>query len=224
MRSNVPPDSFTPALGKHWLTPFYDIAVALTTREGAWRPTLVEYVDPKPGERIVDVGCGTATLGIAMMKKQPLAEIIGVDPDPNVLAIAARKMAKANVRIAFVQAYGDALKGHIAPNSVDKVFSGLMLHHVTTKTKLSIFKAAYRALKPGGLIVIADFGKQKSWLAKSLFRLIQTLDGFETTQPNADGILPTLMMDAGFSSVREEKIIFTPVGTISFYMAQKPAG
>jgi ubiquinone/menaquinone biosynthesis C-methylase UbiE len=224
MRSNAQPDSFTPALGKHWLTPFYDVAVALTTREGAWRTALVENVDPKPGECIVDVGCGTATLGIAMMKQQPLAKIIGVDPDPNVLTIAARKAAKANVEIAFVQAYGDAMEGHVAPNSVDKIFSGLMLHHVTTKTKLSIFKAAYQALKPSGLIVIADFGKQKSWVAKSLFRLIQALDGFETTQPNADGILPTLMADAGFSSVREEKVIFTPVGTISLYMAQKPAG
>ncbi len=217
-------ENFTPALGKHWLTPFYDLAVALTTRERAWRNALINLVAPEPDEHIVDIGCGTATLDIAALQKEPLAQLTGVDPDSNVLAIAARKTAQAGVTVKFIEDYGDALASHLPRNGVDKVFSGLMLHHVPTRTKLSIFKSAFTVLKPGGMIFIADFGEQKSWLAKALFKTIQTLDGFDTTQPNAEGILPVLLQDAGFAQVREVKIFFTPVGTISLYSAQKSPG
>ncbi len=214
---------FTPALGKHGLTRFYDLAVSLTTRERIWRRALINMVDPKPAERIVDIGCGTATLDIAILKKEPLAHITGVDPDPEVLVIAKNKIANAGVTANFIEDYGDALGAHFGPGTVDKIFSGLMLHHVHTKTKLTIFEAAFVTLKPGGMIFIADFGKQRNWLAKTLFKSIQMLDGFETTQPNAEGVLPVLMQDAGFTTITENRVIFTPVGTISIYSAHKPS-
>ena len=54
-------DLYTPALGYRWLTPFYDSALALLTREGTWRNRLIEEIDPKEDDRILDVGCGTGT-------------------------------------------------------------------------------------------------------------------------------------------------------------------
>jgi hypothetical protein len=46
---------------------------------------------------------------------------------------------------------------------------------------------------------------------------VQNLDGFENTQPNADGILPVLMREAGFARVEELHCIGTPTGSISIY-------
>ena len=47
---------FTPALGHAFLTPFYDLAIGLLTRERLWRGNLVELVIPDIGDRILDVG------------------------------------------------------------------------------------------------------------------------------------------------------------------------
>ncbi len=54
-----------------------------------------------------------------------------------------------------------------------------------------------------------------------LFRLtVQTIDGIEDTQPNADGALPELLKLAGFADVLEIEVIPTLTGSISLYRAQ----
>lgn len=56
---------------------------------------------------------------------------------------------------------------------------------------------------------------------RRLFRLVQHLDGFETTQPNADGVLPGLIAEAGFDGVEETSVVPTPTGSISLYQAHR---
>ena len=84
------------------------------------------------------------------------------------------------------------------------------------------FAAAYQALQPGGALHIADYGLQRTALMRRLFRQVQRLDGFENTQPNADGVLPSLMQAAGFVDVREQTVVPTPTGSISLYVARRP--
>jgi hypothetical protein len=57
--------------------------------------------------------------------------------------------------------------------------------------------------------------------AKS-FGIVQYIDDFEDTQPNADGILPALIKDAGFASIEEIAVIPTVTGSISLYRAVRP--
>ena len=75
---------FTPALGYRFLTPLYDLAISLLTREQYWRGKFVEMVEPKHGDRILDVGCGTGSLAIRLSSLESGSEVIGLDPDPNV--------------------------------------------------------------------------------------------------------------------------------------------
>ena len=54
-----------------------------------------------------------------------------------------------------------------------------------------------------------------------LFRAsVQALDGVHDTQPNADGALPRLMCEAGFSTVVEVKQVRTATGSISIWIAR----
>jgi hypothetical protein len=78
--------------------------------------------------------------------------------------------------------------------------------------------ASLRALRPGGALHIADYGRQTG-VMRLLFRLVQSLDGYENTQPNADGVLPTLIAEAGFAEVRESGLIQTVTGSITLYRA-----
>lgn len=82
---------FTPALGSEKLTPLYDLAIAGLTRETTWRSALVRSIDPQAGDRILDVGCGTGSLVSELKSTTPECQIVGLDPDPDVLGRAGRK-------------------------------------------------------------------------------------------------------------------------------------
>jgi len=81
---------------------------------------------------------------------------------------------------------------------------------------------AVDGLLPGGELHVADYGLQSSPLMRLAFRQVQSLDGFANTQPNAEGVLPQLMTEAGFVDVIENQVIPTPTGSISLYSARRP--
>jgi ubiquinone/menaquinone biosynthesis C-methylase UbiE len=82
-------EAFTPALGRFAPVRFYDFVAGLM-RERVWRGLVVGYVVPQPDDVIVDVGCGTGSLALMLQRRQPEARIVGIDPDREVLKIAAQ--------------------------------------------------------------------------------------------------------------------------------------
>jgi ubiquinone/menaquinone biosynthesis C-methylase UbiE len=210
--------TFTPALGRFAPVRFYD-AVAALTRERLWRALVVGYVGPRPDDVVVDVGCGTGSLALLLHSVRPEARIVGVDPDPAVLAIAERKAAGAVVE--WRRGMGDALEEIMGPGSASVVVSSLVLHQTPMATKRAVLASMRAVLRPGGRLVIADYGLQRTRLMRRAFRVVQFADGTENTQPNADGVLPRLMSEAGFAGVREVEVVPTITGSISVYVASR---
>jgi ubiquinone/menaquinone biosynthesis C-methylase UbiE len=214
-------DDFTPALGRSAWTGFYDLAIALMTREGRWRRAFLDQIAPRSGELIVDVGCGTGTLALALKQRAPGARVIGIDPDERVLALARRKAGQAGVEIEFLRAFArDASSVGVA--NADKAISSLVFHQTPIAEKSAGLAAMFALLRPGGELHVADYGLQRTALMRRLFRIVQKLDGFENTEPNALGVLPTLMPKCGFEHVAERTVVPTPSGSISIYFAEKP--
>ncbi|MDX2275044.1 MAG: class I SAM-dependent methyltransferase [Hyphomonadaceae bacterium] len=210
---------FTPALGNSALTPLYDAAIALMTREQRWRTALLAQVNPLDGDAILDVGCGTGTFALMLKIAAPNARVSGLDPDADVLARAKAKADRRGAGISFVQGYArDADRVLMQP--ADKIVSTLVFHQVPMEEKIAAFIAMRAALKPGGELHIADYGLQRTPFMRFLFGQIQRLDGYENTTPNARGVLPSLMLQAGFSEVEERAVIPTPTGSISIYFAR----
>ena len=208
--------TFTPALGRIAPIGFYDRVVSLT-REHRWRPLTAMHLAPRAGELIVDVGCGTGSLAALLQRAQPEARIVGVDPDPEVLAIARRKAPGAEFR----QGFGDEVAGLLEPGTADAVVSSLVLHQCPLPVKRRVLAALAAVLKPGGRLVIADYGRQRTRAMRLAFRTVQLADGHADTQPNADGIVPELIAAAGFGGVREAEVVPTVTGSISIYVAQR---
>ena len=213
-------NAYIPALRYKWLTALYDPIVRWTTRESTFKSALLAQADIQPRHKILDLGCGTATLTIAMKVACPDAEVLGLDGDSRILEIAERKAAEAGVIFSLDQGYSYALP--YAEKSFHRVVSSLFFHHLTTENKRRTLTEIERVLKPGGELHIADWGKAQNVFMRSVFFLVQLLDGFETTRDNVQGRLPAFIKEGGFRDVRQTAEFATPLGTISLFSAKKP--
>lgn len=212
-------NAFTPALGRLAPARFFDVVVAMT-RERRWRGLTIEHLAPQSGEMILDVGCGTGSLALLAAAARPGAQIVGMDPDPEVLAVARGKDRDGRVR--WLSGMGDRLVDSVGTGSVDAVISSLVLHQCPLAVKSAILASMFAVLRPGGRLVIADYGLQRTALMRLAFRIVQFADGKTDTQPNADGVLPELITAAGFTDVREVEVVATVTGSLSVYVARKP--
>lgn len=203
-----------------WLTPAYDILVLLLGRERRWKPQLVAQVLPKPGMRILDLGCGTGTLTIALARAEPRAHVVGLDGDPRILARAQRKAAAADVEVDLVE--GLAQAPPLPPRSFDVVVSSLLFHHLRPHDKELTLRSALELLRPGGKLLAADWGRAQDalmWLASLSVRM---LDGPASTRDSLAGALPALIARAGFSDVEEAFACRTAIGSLRITTAVAP--
>lgn len=210
---------YIPALGHRGLTGVYDLAVRLATRESAWRRRLLDQVDPRAGEAVLDVGCGTGTFAIMCKQRSPGSRIMGIDPDPEALAIAAGKAKRAGVDVEWVRGFADDAARF--EGGFDKAVSSLLFHQVPSDGKRSGIAAMLTAVSTGGSIHIADYCRQPDRLMRNLFRIIQRLDGHETTQPNLEGAIERLLAERAGMPVKPTSIIRTPTGAISLFKHTK---
>ena len=215
-----PKRDFTPAVPLLWA---YDPIVSLLTREDRWRSALIAQIAPGTAEVIADIGCGTASLLIRIARAGRAGTLIGIDPDPRILAKAGAKLDQAGVVAMLRQGYLRDVAEVLGTGGVDKIVSSLVFHQVPLDEKRRGLAAMFAALRPGGEIHIADYGLQRTAAMRLLFRIVQCVDGFADTQPNADGILPSLMAEAGFTNVAETRLFNTATGSISLYRGTRPA-
>jgi ubiquinone/menaquinone biosynthesis C-methylase UbiE len=181
---------YLPAASLHFLLPAYDPIMRLLGFRRALGPLLTQ-AELRPGDRVLDVGCGTGTLAVMIKTAHPDVDVTGVDPDPRALERAVRKAARAGVSIRFDRGFGDALA---CPDAAfDRVFSSMMFHHVPREEKPSVLREARRVLKPAGRLEFLDFDNER---------------------------LLRLMQDAGFADGRRLAARATIAGTIAYYQAR----
>jgi ubiquinone/menaquinone biosynthesis C-methylase UbiE len=142
----------------HWAVR-YDLMAWLFMlgREGAFREKLVAMARLRPGDVVLDVGCGTGTLAIAAARSVgPSGSVHGIDASPEMIVRARKKAGKAGVDVDFRNGVVEALPygdGHF-----DVVMSTLMLHHLPRKARQECAREIHRVLKPGGRVLVVDFG------------------------------------------------------------------
>jgi FkbM family methyltransferase len=215
--------AFTPALGRADFTDSYDLAIRLATRERVWRAALLAQIALGDGETIVDVGCGTGTLAIMLKRAVPGARVIAFDPDPHVLAIAAAKAERECAEIEWRQ--GFARDAAALAGSVDKAVSSLVFHQVPIAEKRTGIAGMLAAVSRSGEVHVAYYARQKGWLMRWLFRLtVQRIDGLADTQPNADGVLESILAELGDGRVELTRVIPTATGAISLFKVVKAPG
>jgi demethylmenaquinone methyltransferase/2-methoxy-6-polyprenyl-1,4-benzoquinol methylase len=114
-----------------------------------WRAATVRAVDPRPGERVLDVAAGTGTSSAALARSG--AQVVALDFSPGMIAEGRRR----HPRIEFVE--GDAEKLPFGDDGFDAVTISFGLRNV--EHPKAALAEMYRVLKPGGRLVICEFSK-----------------------------------------------------------------
>src|SRR5512136_310178 len=176
----------------HW-APLYDALShhILQGSEAAIRP----LAQVKPGDKVLDVGCGPGRLTLAAQGwVGPAGEAHGVDPSPEMIEVARRNAAQAGLPTQFQKGVVEALPFPDA--TFDVVMSRLVVHHLPGDLKRRGLTEMRRVLKPGGVCLIVDFEPPTGLVLRRLVSL------FIHPMMNVDarGYVP-LLAEAGFAEV-----------------------
>ncbi len=201
---------YIPALRFDFLTPLYDLVLRWGMRELTFKRRLIEQAQIAPGARVLDLGCGTATLTLLAKQIHPQAELVGIDGDERVLAIARAKAARQGRQIRLER--GMAFQLPYPDRSFDRVLSSLVLHHLTTEDKARAIREAFRVLRAGGQFLVVDFGPPQNRLAELISLVMRRL---EPVEDNIKGLLPTMFSRAGFQDVQVTAQCMTIFGTVA---------
>jgi ubiquinone/menaquinone biosynthesis C-methylase UbiE len=211
------PSEYIPALGLRVLTPLYDPVLRWFFHEVELKQQLIAAAGLAPGQRILDLGCGTGTLMLMIKRAQSLARVTGLDGDAEVLAIAGAKADHARLDVSLTQAFASALP--YPDGTFDRVLSSLVFHHLSSQAKRAALREVYRVLRPNGELHILDFGAPSTALGALVAPIIRRL---EQAADNIDGQLPTMTREAGFGDVQmihQETVL--AVATVAHVRARK---
>jgi ubiquinone/menaquinone biosynthesis C-methylase UbiE len=185
-------------------------------REGSIKRRLIQEAAIYPGQRVLDLGCGTGTLAIMVKQSVPEAEVTGLDGDAKILEIARSKADKAGVNLKLDQ--GMAYQLPYPDSSFDRVLSSFVFHHLESGDKRKTMREVYRILLPEGEFYLLDLGKPH----KTYGHLLSIWGRWiERADDNVKGLLPVMMREAGFELVEESDYFTTVIGSLSLYRGRK---
>jgi ubiquinone/menaquinone biosynthesis C-methylase UbiE len=206
---------YIPALRFRIFTPFYDLVQRLFVGDKHYKGQLIERADLRPGQRVLDIGCGTGTLAMMVKLAQPDAEVRGLDADPQMLKVAHAKAAQYGLDVEFTEGFASELPYPDA--SFDRVLSTLMIHHLKTADKEAMAREIFRVLKRGGRMHVLDFGKPRNAYSKVVGLLLRR---FEEAEDNVAGALPGIFARGGLA-VQENGNYSTFFGSLTFLEGRK---
>ena len=189
--------TYLPAAGHDWFLPLYDPFVKLVGGDRA-RRALLEQAEMRPGQRVLDVGCGTGSLVVLIKRLRSDVDVVGLDPDPKALARARQKAEREGASIRLDRGFSDELPYPAA--SFDLVFSSLMFHHLPTEEKGATLREIRRVLKPGGFLHLLDFAGRESGTQGLLIRLLHS---HARLADNDEYRIRALMKEAGLADVQK---------------------
>jgi demethylmenaquinone methyltransferase / 2-methoxy-6-polyprenyl-1,4-benzoquinol methylase len=206
---------------------FYDRmgAVLSLGQDPRWRRALVRAVDPRPGQRILDVATGTGMVAFALAAGADDVEVVGLDQSEAMLSVArARNEASGHGGVSFEQ--GEAEHLPFPDATFDALSFTYLLRYVDDPA--TTLRELARVVKPGGRIAMLEFGVPSRPRLRALWRIYTraalpvigllvshawydvgrflgpNIEQFHAAEPD----LPGLWNDAGITDVTVNRMSF----------------
>lgn len=162
-------------------------------------PSLIEGARLGKDSRVLEVGCGTGNY-IAAISEATGCRVWGVDVSEEMLKVARERIPDAVLRLGKAEAPG------FDDSYFDFIFTVDVIHLVTGKE--AHYHEARRMLGPGGMICTVTDDAEIIRRREPLSNYFPETMAFEFQRYPRDGELARLMVGAGFTEIREEKVLF----------------
>jgi ubiquinone/menaquinone biosynthesis C-methylase UbiE len=136
---------------------YYDLVMFLLTqgREKKLRQVTLDLAQIQPGDKVLEIGCGTGTLTIAAKERAGVnGEVVGIDIAPEMIAAAVRKSARKGIAVSFQD--GSIEKIPFPDGRFDTVLCSFMIFHMPEDIRQKGIPEIFRVLKSGGRLFIID--------------------------------------------------------------------
>jgi ubiquinone/menaquinone biosynthesis C-methylase UbiE len=181
----------------------------------------------RPGDRVLDVGCGTGELVLAAAlvvtdgghrsDRQASGQALGIDATPGMIEIARHHAREAGIPARFELGVAEYLP--LLDDSVDVVTSTFFFHHLPTDLKHAAVREMWRVLAPGGRLVITDYGRVRGllgWIASFPMQI----NFHEYVRPQLHGQLERILEEEGLGAPHVAR---TFLGYITVLQLVKPS-
>lgn len=190
------------------IAPSYDSYMRTMTlgRERALRELTVDLAGVKPGDSVLEVGCGTGTLTLAARRRAgPSGKVFGIDIIPRMIELSQRKAAQANLDVTFQSGSIDDIP--FPAHQFDVVMCSFMIFHMSEQVRRRGIAEIYRVLKPQGRWLVLDLALPPQPVQRAIAQRL--LGGM--LQHDLRELLP-LMAASGFSDVEIAPVKFRILG------------
>ena len=165
-------------------------------RRRATFQALIAAAGVQPGQRVLDVGCGTgyfARLLAHAVGRDGL--VVGIDPSPAMISYASRQTGRAS-NCQFQVGTVEALE--FPAEHFDVVVSSLVMHHLPEDLRVAALQEMRRVLRPGGKLLVAEAQNPRRGLGWRLLARVHGYDRMARLVPH----LEPLAAQAGFGQIR----------------------
>ena len=151
----------------------YDVGMRALTlgKVDQIRDMLAEAAAQSPGASVLEIGCGTGAVTEKLIARG--LHVTAIDQNPEMLERARARLAHSSPdAITFVERTASEIDA-FPKGSFDAVVASLSLSEMSHQERAFVLKCAMRALRPGGVIAIADEVRPRSFINRALQKVVR---------------------------------------------------
>lgn len=122
-----------------------------------WKDAMMDWLAPRPGQKLLDVAGGTGDIAFRFLKRAPGTEATVLDMTEQMLIEGQKRAEAENMADRLTWVVGDAMALPFADNSFDVYTISFGIRNVTRIP--DALAEAYRVLKPGGRLMVLEFSQ-----------------------------------------------------------------
>lgn len=122
-----------------------------------WKDAMMDWLAPRPGQRLLDVAGGTGDISFRFLKRAPGAESVVLDMTESMLVEGRKRAEAAQMAESLDWVTGDAMQLPFEDNQFDVYTISFGIRNVTRIQ--DALSEAYRVLKPGGRLMVLEFSQ-----------------------------------------------------------------